>query len=145
MCASTPKLHKHPEAEGLIRQPDIGTQIKITLTAMIPFGVDKPNTRRFRKAEFPRFSKSRIIISSSSSSDNTGIMINGRAANNSFRLQDGKLYKQTSKTIKASIVQFDYQGRILWQSAVQHFTPGEHMLDVPETSTRSIYRLVPQR
>lgn len=61
MCASTPKLHKHPEAEGLIRQPDIGTQIKITLTAMIPFGIDKPNARRFRKTEFPRFSKSRII------------------------------------------------------------------------------------
>jgi hypothetical protein len=48
---------------------------------------------------------------------------------------------QTSKALKASVVQFDYQGRILWQSAVQHFTPGEHAIDVPETSTRSIYRL----
>ena len=61
MCASTPKLHKHPIAEGLIGQPDVGTQIKITLTTMIPFGVDKPDARRFRKAKFPRFSKSRII------------------------------------------------------------------------------------
>lgn len=61
MCASTPKLHKHPEAEGLIRQPDIGAQVKITLTAMIPFGVDKPDARRFREAEFPGFSKTRII------------------------------------------------------------------------------------
>ncbi len=52
---------------------------------------------------------------------------------------------QTSKTIKASVVQFDYQGRILWQSAVQHFTPGEHAIDVPEAGVRSIYRLVPQR
>ena len=74
-------------------------------------------------------------------SGNTAIKPTGRATGNSFRLQDGKLYMQTSKTIKASVVQFDYQGRILWQSAVQHFTPGEHAIDVPETSTRSIYRL----
>ena len=61
MCASTPKLHKHPEAEGLIRQPDVGAQVKITLTTMIPFSVDKPDARRFREAEFPGFSKTRII------------------------------------------------------------------------------------
>ena len=92
------------------------------------------------KAMEPTSSSSQDI-SSSSLSDNTGIIINGRATGNSFRLQDGKLYMQTSKTIKASVVQFDYQGRILWQSAVQHFTPGEHAIDVPETSTRSIYKL----
>ncbi len=92
------------------------------------------------KAMEPTSSSSQDI-SSSSLSDNTGIIINGRATGNSFRLQDGKLYMQTSKTIKASVVQFDYQGRILWQSAVQHFTPGEHAIDVPEASTRSIYRL----
>jgi hypothetical protein len=38
-------------------------------------------------------------------------------------------------------VQFDYQGRILWQSAVQHFTPGVHAIDAPEANTRSIYKL----
>ena len=92
------------------------------------------------KAMEPTSSSSQDI-SSSSLSDNTGIKPTGRATGNSFRLQDGKLYMQTSKTIKASVVQFDYQGRILWQSAVQHFTPGEHAIDVPETSTRSIYRL----
>ena len=72
---------------------------------------------------------------------NTAIKPTGRAAGSSFRLQDGKLYMQTDKALKASVVQFDYQGRILWQSAVQHFTPGEHAIDVPETSTRSIYKL----
>ena len=71
----------------------------------------------------------------------TAIKPVGRAANSSFRLQDGKLYMQTSKALKASVVQFDYQGRILWQSAVQHFTPGEHAIDVPDTHARSMYRL----
>ena len=71
----------------------------------------------------------------------TAIKPVGRSTKNSFRLQDGKLYMQTDKALKASVVQFDYQGRILWQSPVQHFTPGEHALDVPETSTRSIYKL----
>ncbi|MBR2211496.1 MAG: dockerin [Fibrobacter sp.] len=92
------------------------------------------------KAMEPTSSSSQDI-SSSSLSDNTGIIINGRATGNSFRLQDGKLYMQTSKPIKASVVQFDYQGRILWQSAVQHFTPGVHAIDAPEASTRSIYKL----
>ena len=76
-----------------------------------------------------------------SDSGNTAIKPTGRAAGNSFRLQDGKLYMQTSKALRASVVQFDYQGRILWQSAVQHFTPGEHAIDVPDTHARSIYRL----
>ena len=71
----------------------------------------------------------------------TAIKPVGRAANSSFRLQDGKLYMQTSKALKASVVQFDYQGRILWQSAVRHFTPGEHAIDVPDTHARSMYRL----
>ena len=71
----------------------------------------------------------------------TAIKPVGRAANSSFRLQDGKLYMQTSKALKASVVQFDYQGRILWQSAVQHFTPGEHAIDVPDTHARSMYKL----
>ena len=74
-------------------------------------------------------------------SGNTAIKPTGRAAGNSFRLQDGKLYMQTDKALKASVVQFDYQGRILWQSAVQHFTPGVHAIDAPKASTRSIYKL----
>jgi hypothetical protein len=48
---------------------------------------------------------------------------------------------QTDKALKASVVQFDYQGRILWQSAVQHFTPGVHAIDVPNANSRSIYKL----
>jgi len=55
------------------------------------------------------------------------------------------LLLQVDRTMTASVVQFDHQGRILWQSAVQHFTPGEHALDVPEAGTRSIYRLNVQR
>lgn len=94
------------------------------------------------KAIEPESSSSQDV---SSSSNNTDIVPNGRAASSSFRLQDGKLHMQTSKALKASVVQFDYQGRILWQSAVQHFTPGEHAIDVPDTNARSIYKLVVQR
>lgn len=74
-------------------------------------------------------------------SGNTAIKLTGRAAGNSFRLQDGKLYMQTDKALKASVVQFDYQGRILWQSAVQHFTPGVHAIDTPNTHMQGVYRL----
>jgi beta-mannanase len=74
-------------------------------------------------------------------SGNTAIKPTGRAAGNSFRLQDGKLYMQTDKALKASVVQFDYQGRILWQSAVQHFTPGVHAIDAPNTHMQGVYRL----
>ncbi|OWV24893.1 dockerin [Fibrobacter sp. UWB1] len=72
---------------------------------------------------------------------NTAIKLTGRAAGNSFRLQDGKLYMQTDKALKASVVQFDYQGCILWQSAVQHFTPGVHAIDAPSTHMQGVYRL----
>ena len=41
----------------------------------------------------------------------------------------------------ASVVQFDHQGRILWQSPARQFQPGEHAINVPEASTRSIYKL----
>jgi len=74
-------------------------------------------------------------------SGNTGIKPTGRTAGNSFRLQDGKLYMQTDKALKASVVQFDYQGRILWRSAVQHFAPGVHAIEVPRTNTQNIFRL----
>ncbi len=92
------------------------------------------------KASEPTSSSSQDI-NSSSSDNNTGIKPTGKTAGNSFRLQDGKLYMQTDKALKASVVQFDYQGRILWQSAVQHFTPGVHAIDAPEANTRSIYKL----
>lgn len=29
----------------------------------------------------------------------------------------------------------------MWQSVVQLFTPGEHAIDAPEASTRSIFKL----
>jgi len=74
-------------------------------------------------------------------SGNTGIKPTGRTAGNSFRLQDGKLYMQTDKALKASVVQFDYQGRILWRSAVQLFAPGVHAIEVPRTNAQNIFRL----
>ncbi|MBR5412555.1 MAG: dockerin [Fibrobacter sp.] len=92
------------------------------------------------KASEPTSSSSQDI-NSSSSDNNTGIKPTGRAAGSSFRLQDGKLYMQTDKALKASVVQFDYQGRILWQSAVQHFTPGVHAIDAPNTHMQGVYRL----
>ncbi len=92
------------------------------------------------KASEPTSSSSQDI-NSSSSDNNTGIKPTGRAAGNSFRLQDGKLYMQTDKALKASVVQFDYQGRILWRSAVQHFAPGVHAIEVPKTNAQNIFRL----
>ena len=73
------------------------------------------------------------------------IVPTGRATGNSFRLQDGKLYMQTSKTLKASVVQFDYQGRVLWQSPVQHFSAGVHAIDAPKANAQSIYKLSVKR
>ena len=96
------------------------------------------------KASEPTSSSSQDI-NSSSSDNNTGIKPTGRTAGSSFRLQDGKLYMQTDKALKASVVQFDYQGRILWQSAVQHFTPGEHAIDAPKANAQSIYKLSVKR
>ena len=69
--------------------------------------------------------------------DNTALKPAGRASNSSFRLQDGKLYMQTGKALKASVVQFDYQGRVLWQSPVQHFSAGVHAIDAPKANTRN--------
>ena len=73
--------------------------------------------------------------------DNTALKPAGRASNSSFRLQDGKLYMQTGKALKASVVQFDYQGRVLWQSPVQHFSAGVHAIDAPKASTQSLFKL----
>ena len=75
----------------------------------------------------------------------TSIKPAGRAARSSFRLQDGKLYMQTDKALKASVVQFDYQGRVLWQSPVQHFTAGVHAIDAPKANAQSIYKLSVKR
>lgn len=97
------------------------------------------------KAMAPESSSSEAVIESSSSvsssSSTTAIRTGGITDKFSFRQQGGKLLLQVDRAMTASVVQFDYQGRILWQSAVRHFTPGEHMLDVPEAGTRSIYRL----
>ena len=100
------------------------------------------------KAMAPESSSSEAIPESSSSvssSSTTAIRTGGITDKFSFRQQGGKLLLQVDRAMTASVVQFDHQGRILWQSAVQHFTPGKHMLDVPEAGTRSIYRLNIQR
>ena len=96
------------------------------------------------KAANPTSSSSQDV-NSSSSSGNTGIMPTGRAASSSFRLQDGKLYMQTGKALNASVVQFDYQGRVLWQSPVQHFAAGVHAIDAPKASTQSLFKLSVER
>ena len=97
------------------------------------------------KAMQPESSSSEAVPESSSSvnssSSTTAIRIGGITDKFSFRQQGGKLLLQVDRAMTASVVQFDYQGRILWQSAVQHFTPGKHTLDVPEAGTRSFYKL----
>lgn len=96
------------------------------------------------KAMAPESSSSEAVIESSSSvssSSTTAIRTGGITDKFSFRQQGGKLLLQVDRAMTASVVQFDHQGRILWQSAVQKFTPGEHALDVPEAGTRSIYKL----
>lgn len=96
------------------------------------------------KAMAPESSSSEAVHESSSSvssSSTTAIRTGGITDKFSFRQQGGKLLLQVDRAMTASVVQFDHQGRILWKSAVQKFTPGKHTLDVPETSTRSIYRL----
>ena len=97
------------------------------------------------KAMAPESSSSEAVIESSSSvsssNSTTAIRTGGITDKFSFRQQGGKLLLQVDRAMTASVVQFDHQGRILWQSAVQHFIPGEHALDVPETSTRSIFKL----
>lgn len=90
-------------------------------------------------------SSSSILPGLSSSNDNTAIRTGKASDRYSFRLQDGALRLQTDKTVTAKVVQFDYQGRILWQSAARHFEKGEHAIDVPNADSRSIYRLVAVR
>ena len=97
------------------------------------------------KAMQPESSSSEAVPESSSSvnssSSTTAIRTGGITDKFSFRQQGGKLLLQVDRAMTASVVQFDHQGRILWQSAVQKFTPGEHVIDAPEASTRSIYKL----
>ena len=97
------------------------------------------------KAMAPESSSSEAVIESSSSvsssSSTTAIRTNGITDKFTSRQQGDKLLLQVDRAMTASVVQFDYQGRILWQSAVQHFTPGKHTLDVPEAGTRSFYKL----
>lgn len=75
--------------------------------------------------------------------DTTAVTNIPRAINNTktFRLQNGKLYMQLTSAVTAKVVQLDYQGRILWQSAAQHFSAGEHEIKIPDTNVKSLYRL----
>ena len=82
---------------------------------------------------------------SSSSSQSASIGNLRTQGQGTFTLRNGKLYMQTDKALKASVVQFDYQGRVLWQSPVQHFSAGVHAIDAPKASTRSIYKLSAER
>ena len=85
-----------------------------------------------------------IIQASSSSSEDgstTSVGIVRQLGQGTLSYHDGKLYVRTTRPINASVVQFDYQGRILWHSPVRQFFPGEHVIDTPEAGTRSIYKL----
>ena len=85
--------------------------------------------------------------SSISSSSSQSASIGNLRTQGQWKLNfsNGTLHIQVASTVKASVLQLDYQGRILWQSSVQTFTAGEHMLDIPEASTQSIYRLSVQQ
>ena len=83
--------------------------------------------------------------SSSGEGQTTGIGTIRQPSQGSLAYRDGKLYVRTARPISASIVQFDYQGRVLWQSPVQHFAAGGHAIDAPQASTRSIYKLSAER
>ena len=97
----------------------------------------------------PESSSSEAVLESSSSvsssSSTTAKRTGGITDKFSFRQQGGKLLLQVDRAMTASVVQFDHQGRILWQSAVQHFTPGEHSINVPNANSRSIYKLSVQQ
>ncbi len=96
------------------------------------------------KAMAPESSSSEAVNESSSSvssSSTTAIRNGGITDKFSFRQRGGKLLLQVDRAMTASVVQFDHQGRILWQSAVQHFTPGKHSINVPNANSRSIFKL----
>ena len=94
----------------------------------------------------PEQSSSSSDIGIGSSSSQTDAIGNIRPQGpGTLALRDGKLYMRTSKPIRASVVQFDYQGRILWQSPARQFQPGEHAIDVPESNVQSIYKLSVQQ
>ena len=101
------------------------------------------------KAMQPESSSSEAVPESSSSvnssSSTTAIRIGGITDKFSFRQQGGKLLLQVDRAMTASVVQFDYQGRILWQSPARQFQPGEHAIDVPESNVQSIYKLSVQQ
>jgi hypothetical protein len=61
MCSSESKLYKRSEAECLIRQPNISAHVKIVHVTRSTFTINELDARRFREAEFPGFSKARII------------------------------------------------------------------------------------
>lgn len=101
------------------------------------------------KAMQPESSSSEAVPESSSSvnssSSTTAIRTGGITDKFSFRQQGGKLLLQVDRAMTASVVQFDYQGRILWQSPARQFQPGEHAIDVPESNVQSIYKLSVQQ
>ena len=101
------------------------------------------------KAMQPESSSSEAVPESSSSvnssSSTTAIRTGGITDKFSFRQQGGKLLLQVDRAMTASVVQFDYQGRILWQSPARQFQPGKHAIDVPESNVQSIYKLSVQQ
>ena len=80
----------------------------------------------------------------SSSSENSMGVTAAETVHQKMSLRDGKVYMQLDHALRASVVQMDYMGRILWKSPVQNFSAGEHEVDLPQRNVRSLVRLVIQ-
>ena len=80
----------------------------------------------------------------SSSSENSMGVTAAETVHQKKSLRDGKVYMQLDHALRASVVQMDYMGRILWKSPVQNFSAGEHVVDIPQNNARTLVRLVIQ-
>ena len=80
----------------------------------------------------------------SSSSENSMGVTAAETVHQKMSLRDGKVYMQLDHALRASVVQMDYMGRILWKSPVQNFSAGEHVVDIPQNNARTLVRLVIQ-
>ena len=80
-------------------------------------------------------------LTSSSSEAITGITV-VESVSRKLNLHDGKIYMRLGSAIRAKVVQMDYMGRVLWETPVQNFSAGEHVLDVPLKNERTLFRLI---
>ena len=89
-------------------------------------------------------SEQNVANPQSSSSENSMGVTAAETVRQKMSLRDGKVYMQLDHALRASVVQMDYMGRILWKSPVQNFSAGEHVVDIPQNNARTLVRLVIQ-